>query len=269
MGRRLDDELGALTRHQSVRDRGTARVTTLIGELTATRALWQRWLQHAGHGFDDALVSAAPARATPTWLTTAARAALTAATAAPQLPRALLVSAPTWRAWAARGGDRLRAFLEEGVVEVAARAVESPPRAAAPSRPPSPGRPRAPALDRARSRAELALHAALEADRSTAGRFALNESVSFVFGARAAEVDLLSRGDEIAIEVDGYHHFTDAEHYRRDRRKDLLLQANGYTVLRFLAEDIERDPADAVRAVIEILGARRRRDTRRRGRSHP
>jgi very-short-patch-repair endonuclease len=239
----------------------------------ATRALWQQWLQHAGHEFDDALVSAAPARATPTWLTTAARAALTGATASPQLPRALLVSAPTWRAWAARSGDRLRAFLEEGVIEVTARAVESPPpappRAAAPSRSPLPGRTRAPALERARSRAELALHAALEADRSTAGRFALNESVSFVFGARAAEVDLLSRGDEIAIEVDGYHHFTDAEHYRRDRRKDLLLQANGYTVLRFLAEDLERDPADAVRAVIEILGARRRRDTRGRGRSHP
>jgi len=30
----------------------------------------------------------------------------------------------------------------------------------------------------------------------------------------------------------------DAEAYRRDRRKDALLQENGYIVLRFLAEDV-------------------------------
>jgi hypothetical protein len=30
----------------------------------------------------------------------------------------------------------------------------------------------------------------------------------------------------------------DAEAYRRDRRKDALLQQNGYFVLRFLAEDL-------------------------------
>ena len=33
-------------------------------------------------------------------------------------------------------------------------------------------------------------------------------------------------------------HLHDAEAYRRDRRKDLLLQENGYLVLRFLAEDV-------------------------------
>ncbi len=29
--------------------------------------------------------------------------------------------------------------------------------------------------------------------------------------------------------------------YRRDRRKDLLLQENGYVVLRFLAEDVGKE----------------------------
>ena len=29
-----------------------------------------------------------------------------------------------------------------------------------------------------------------------------------------------------------------ADAYRRDRRKDLLLQENGYVVLRFLADDV-------------------------------
>ena len=42
------------------------------------------------------------------------------------------------------------------------------------------------------------------------------------------------------MEIDGAFHFVDAEHYRRDRRKDFLLQRNGYLVLRFLAEDVTR-----------------------------
>ena len=41
----------------------------------------------------------------------------------------------------------------------------------------------------------------------------------------------------MVIELDGAQHLADAEAYRRDRRKDALLQQNGYFVLRFLAED--------------------------------
>ena len=41
----------------------------------------------------------------------------------------------------------------------------------------------------------------------------------------------------VVIELDGAQHLADAEAYRRDRRKDALLQQNGYFVLRFLAED--------------------------------
>ena len=36
----------------------------------------------------------------------------------------------------------------------------------------------------------------------------------------------------------GAQHLADPEAYRRDRRKDALLQQNGYFVLRFLAEDL-------------------------------
>lgn len=99
--------------------------------------------------------------------------------------------------------------------------------------------------------------AALEADPTTRGRFQPNQPLSFAFGDRATEVDLLSRGDDIVVEIDGYHHFTDLEHYRRDRRKDLLLQAHGYTVLRFLAEDVMSDARAAVAAVVELMGVRR------------
>ena len=40
------------------------------------------------------------------------------------------------------------------------------------------------------------------------------------------------------VENDGCQHLADPLAYRRDRRKDQLLQKNGYLVLPFLAEDV-------------------------------
>ena len=91
---------------------------------------------------------------------------------------------------------------------------------------------------------------------STRGRFLLNESLSVRFGSRAAEVDLLSRTDRIAIEIDGIHHFADADCYRRDRRKDLLMQTQGLLVVRLLAEDVLQNPRDAVNVVVQALAYR-------------
>jgi very-short-patch-repair endonuclease len=51
------------------------------------------------------------------------------------------------------------------------------------------------------------------------------------------EVDFLCAAAGLVIELDGAQHLADAEAYRRDRRKDALLQHHGYFVLRFLAED--------------------------------
>jgi very-short-patch-repair endonuclease len=108
----------------------------------------------------------------------------------------------------------------------------------------------------ARSLAEATLFEALEATPATAGRFRLNESLAVRFGPLAAEVDLLSRGDRIAVEIDGVHHFADPERYRRDRRKDLLLQTHGFVVVRLLAEDVVRDVRAAVTAVSQALAYR-------------
>jgi very-short-patch-repair endonuclease len=110
----------------------------------------------------------------------------------------------------------------------------------------------------ARSVAEATLFEALEATPATAGRFRLNESLSVRFGPAAAEIDLLSRGDGIAIEIDGVHHFADPGCYRRDRRKDLLLQTHGFVVVRLLAEDVVRDVRAAVTAVSQVLAYRSR-----------
>jgi hypothetical protein len=92
--------------------------------------------------------------------------------------------------------------------------------------------------DRARSAAERFLFAFLESLPETAGRFEMNASLDFPFGPRAAEVDLLCRSPQIAVELDGYFHFLAPDSYRRDRTKDWELQRRGYLVLRFLAEDV-------------------------------
>lgn len=92
--------------------------------------------------------------------------------------------------------------------------------------------------DDARSAAERFLYEFLELLPATAGRFELNADAGFRFGPRAAEIDLLDRDLKIAVEIDGYHHFRDADNYRRDRLKDWELQRRGFLVLRFLADDI-------------------------------
>jgi very-short-patch-repair endonuclease len=77
---------------------------------------------------------------------------------------------------------------------------------------------------------------------ATKGRFRLNAELPIPFDNWGRmEVDLLCTDQCIAIELDGAQHLEGADAYRRDRRKDQLLQENGYFVLRFLAEDVGRN----------------------------
>lgn len=89
-----------------------------------------------------------------------------------------------------------------------------------------------------RSRAERLLAQYLEARPNTADRFQVNQKLDIMFGNRPMEVDFLATDTKIVIELDGYYHFQSPENYRRDRRKDILLQQQGYMVLRFLSEDV-------------------------------
>jgi superfamily II DNA or RNA helicase/very-short-patch-repair endonuclease len=92
---------------------------------------------------------------------------------------------------------------------------------------------------RARSASEAFLFRRLQTLVETSGRFRLNVELPISFdGNGKMEVDLLCAEAGIVIELDGAQHFADAEAYRRDRRKDALLQQNGYFVLRFLTEDV-------------------------------
>lgn len=92
---------------------------------------------------------------------------------------------------------------------------------------------------RARSASEAFLFRRLETLPETKGHFHLNQSLSILFGGSGQmEVDFLCPQAALVVELDGAQHLADAEAYRRDRRKDELLQRHGYFVLRFLAEDI-------------------------------
>ena len=91
---------------------------------------------------------------------------------------------------------------------------------------------------RARSASEAFLFRRLQSLPETAGCFRLNSLLPIPFdGAGQMEVDFLCPAKNLVIELDGAQHLSDANAYRRDRRKDTLLQQHGYFVLRFLAED--------------------------------
>lgn len=108
--------------------------------------------------------------------------------------------------------------------------------------------------DRARSATEAFLYRRLETLAETAGKFRLNAELPIPFdGWGRMEVDLLCEPSHIAIELDGRQHLGDAEAYRRDRRKDALLQENGYRVLRFLAEDVGKGLDQVLDAILRAL----------------
>ena len=117
--------------------------------------------------------------------------------------------------------------------------------------------PNADGANRARSATEAFLYRRLETLPETAGRFRLNAELPIPFDGRGRlEVDLLCAEARVAIEIDGAQHLADPEAYRRDRRKDVLLQENGYCVLRFLAEDAGRRLDDILDASLRALAHR-------------
>jgi very-short-patch-repair endonuclease len=276
-GSMLDSVLRRLARDQWVRLHGTPRVTVLVGGAHG-REIWNQWIGLSGMA--GKLFEGEP-------IDDQIRAAVTHAVAEPAHPVAVVMAAEAAARWRTGRRDRLAAMVDEGwiaVPEPAPPLAQVRPeldarsgaadRAGLAGREGDDGRAADPAdrggadgslargaadagwvLD-ARSVAEATLFEALEATPATAGRFRLNESLSVRFGPTAAEIDLLSRGDRIAIEIDGFHHFADLDCYRRDRRKDLLLQTQGFVVVRLLAEDVVRDVRSAVTAVNQALAYR-------------
>ena len=114
--------------------------------------------------------------------------------------------------------------------------------------------PNAEGANRARSASEAFLYRRLETLAATNGKFRLNAELPIPFdGWGRMEVDLLCAPSRIAIELDGGQHLGDADAYRRDRRKDALLQENGYLILRFLAEDVGKHLDRVLDAILRAL----------------
>ncbi|MEX0679480.1 MAG: DEAD/DEAH box helicase family protein [Pirellulales bacterium] len=113
-------------------------------------------------------------------------------------------------------------------------------------------------VNRARSASEAFLYRRLQTLPETAGRFRLNAELPIPFdGNGRMEVDLLCVEARLAVELDGSQHLDSVEAYRRDRRKDMLLQEHGYLVLRFLVEDVGKEFDTVLDAILRALSHRR------------
>ena len=140
------------------------------------------------------------------------------------------VPLPIDPAWKKEYAASVRRLVRDGVDTPLADLFLHAARAPAPD---------AEGVNRARSASEAFLYRRLETLPETAGRFRLNAELPIAFDERGRmEVDLFCAEAGVAVELDGAQHLADPEAYRRDRRKDLLLQENNYCVLRFLAEDV-------------------------------
>jgi superfamily II DNA or RNA helicase/very-short-patch-repair endonuclease len=118
--------------------------------------------------------------------------------------------------------------------------------------------PEAEGAKRARSASEAFLYRRLETLRETRGRFQMNDDLPIAFdGWGRMEIDLLCADSRVVVEVDGAQHLNDPVAYRRDRRKDQLLQENGYLVLRYLAEDLAKELDSVLDGILRSLSSRR------------
>jgi superfamily II DNA or RNA helicase/very-short-patch-repair endonuclease len=159
----------------------------------------------------------------------------------------VLPSDPDWkRDYAATVRRLIRDGVDTPLANLFVRAVK-------------PSLPEARGVERARSASEAFLYRRLNTLPETKGRFQLNVRVPIAFDSQSQmEVDFLNEPLRIVLELDGSQHLSDPEAYRRDRRKDRLLQQNGYLILRFLAEDIGKDLAGVLDSILQSLAGRER-----------
>lgn len=111
-------------------------------------------------------------------------------------------------------------------------------------------------VNRARSASERFLFHRLETLPQTKGLFRLNLELDIPFdGWGRMEVDFVCTSAKLVIELDGTQHLDSLDAYRRDRRKDALLQENGYKVLRFLTEDLGKRLSEVLDTILRALSS--------------
>ncbi|WP_194894611.1 endonuclease domain-containing protein [Catenulispora pinisilvae] len=107
------------------------------------------------------------------------------------------------------------------------------------------------------SPAELALEAALR-NRPWAGGRAWNRTYQSGPLAPSYRLDLWWEHERCVIEVDGPEHRS-AERYEADRRRDVQLQLDGQSVLRFTNDHVLTDVVDVLTQIERLLRSRRPR----------
>lgn len=114
-------------------------------------------------------------------------------------------------------------------------------------------------IERARSASEAFFYRRLESMAATRGLFKLNASLPIPFDDRSQmEVNFLCLDTRLVIEIDGMQHLSTPESWRRDRRKDVLLQFHGFFILRFLADDLSKRLDETLEMVLRSLEHLRR-----------
>ncbi|WP_395745619.1 TOTE conflict system archaeo-eukaryotic primase domain-containing protein [Prosthecobacter sp.] len=109
-------------------------------------------------------------------------------------------------------------------------------------------------VERARSASEAFFYRRLESLGSTKGLFKLNGSLPIPFDdGSQMEVDFLCLNLRLVIEIDGMQHLSTPESWRRDRRKDALLQFHGFFILRFFADDLSKRLDEILDMVLRSL----------------
>ena len=112
----------------------------------------------------------------------------------------------------------------------------------------------------ARGASEAFLFQRLQPLAETTGLFQLYTKVAISYdGWTEMEINLFCAELKLTIEIDGQQHLSDLAAYRRDCRKDALLQEHGCYLLRFLAEDLGKHLDATLDAVLWAITHLRRR----------
>jgi predicted transcriptional regulator of viral defense system len=75
-------------------------------------------------------------------------------------------------------------------------------------------------------------------------------------GVSRMSIDFLWREQKLAVEVDGYDGHRSNAQLERDRRRELWLRANGYTVIRYTADQVANEAALVVADLRRLLLSR-------------
>ncbi|MBV9607643.1 MAG: hypothetical protein JO027_21180 [Solirubrobacterales bacterium] len=71
------------------------------------------------------------------------------------------------------------------------------------------------------------------------------------------EIDVLYPRERVIVEVDGYGFHSDRDTFERDRKRDVVMLAEGIVTVRITGERMAGEPEEEARRLLDILAARR------------